>query len=254
VRSGETVTITGIASEVCYNCHGPNDVLMLDLVREQRELFSAGLAAVRYQLEKQGFYFADAYPYFYRLRDRKGQISVTTGSAVVTGVGTDWIASGVTGTNVTGAIADRIRVNGDGAYYAIQSVDSATQLTLQAPYTGSTNPGGAPYAIIESPITDWLTASDADTTGAVSGKNNMGSAFNFNLLEHDPGAYAHNRYYTKRLIYDSIDWLDDNQLNYSTGMTMNVICDGGSAPAWCAEAMTYLLPNGVIPGVAAERP
>jgi hypothetical protein len=254
VRSGETVTITGIASEVCYNCHGPNDVLMLDLVREQRELFSAGLAALRYQLEKQGFYFADAYPYFYRLRDRNGQISVTMGSAVVTGVGTDWLATSVTGTDVTGAIADRLRVNGDGAYYAIQSVNSATQLTLQAPYAGSANTGGAPYTIIESPITDWLTAPDSDTTGAVSGKNNMGSAFNFNLLEHDPGAYAHNRYYTKRLIYDSIDWLDDNQLNYSTGMTMNVICNGGSAPAWCAEAMTYLLPNGVIPGVAAERP
>jgi hypothetical protein len=38
------------------------------------------------------------------------------------------------------------------------------------------------------------------------GKNNMGAAFNFNLLHHEPGGYAHNRYYTKRLIFDSIDW------------------------------------------------
>ncbi len=48
----------------------------------------------------------------------------------------------------------------------------------------------------------------------------MGAAFNFNLLEHDPGAYAHNRIYTKRLIYDSIDWVDDGIMNYSVGATL----------------------------------
>jgi hypothetical protein len=89
----------------------------------------------------------------------------------------------------------------------------------------------------------------------------MGAAFNFNLFEHDPGAYAHNRYFVKRLIYDSIDWLDDNQLNFSVGTTLNCICTPGlcptspiAPPAYCDKAKTYLLPNGVINGVAAERP
>lgn len=41
----------------------------------------------------------------------------------------------------------------------------------------------------------------------------MDTAFNYNLLYHEPGAYAHNRYYTKRLIFDSIDWLDNNNLD-----------------------------------------
>lgn len=35
----------------------------------------------------------------------------------------------------------------------------------------------------------------------------MGVAFNFNLLYHDYGSWSHNRRYTKRLIYDSIDYL-----------------------------------------------
>jgi hypothetical protein len=81
----------------------------------------------------------------------------------------------------------------------------------------------------------------------------MGAAFNFNLFEHDPGAYVHNRYYVKRLIYDSLDWLDDNLMNYSVGATLTAECGAGPAPVWCAGAMEYLLPNGVL-GIAAERP
>ncbi len=93
-----------------------------------------------------------------------------------------------------------------------------------------------------------LVAGDPGT-----GQNNMGAAFNFNLLEHDPGAYVHNRMYTKRLIYDSIDWLDDNDMNYSVGATLTAECSVALPPVYCAEATTYLLPNGVL-GIEAERP
>jgi hypothetical protein len=41
----------------------------------------------------------------------------------------------------------------------------------------------------------------------------FGAAHNYNYLHHEPGAYAHNRYYAKRLIFDSIDWLDNGVLN-----------------------------------------
>ena len=46
-----------------------------------------------------------------------------------------------------------------------------------------------------------------------TGPNNMGAAFNYNLLYHDFGAFAHNRFYARRLIYDSIDWLYDGAIN-----------------------------------------
>lgn len=58
------------------------------------------------------------------------------------------------------------------------------------------------------------------------GKDVMGAAFNYNLLDHDPGAYAHNRYYTKRLIFDSIDFLDNGVLDGTISVT--------------GEAATYL--------------
>ncbi len=62
--------------------------------------------------------------------------------------------------------------------------------------------------------TDWTSAGDP------SGKNNMGAAFNLNLLIHEPGAYVHNLQYAKKLIYDSIDYLDDGILNSSVESTL----------------------------------
>ena len=79
----------------------------------------------------------------------------------------------------------------------------------------------------------------------------MGAAFNFNLLEHDPGGYVHNRMYVKRLIYDSLDWLDDGVMNYSVGATLDAL--DPVTYSYKAEAMTYLLPYGVL-GIEAERP
>lgn len=55
---------------------------------------------------------------------------------------------------------------------------------------------------------------------AGSGANNMGAAFNLHLLRNEPGAYVHNHYYVRRLVYDSIDWLDDGVLNSSTLTTI----------------------------------
>ena len=87
---------------------------------------------------------------------------------------------------------------------------------------------------------DLLTSPNTNTsTGVANGKSNMGSAVDFNL-QHNPGDYVHNRYYALRLIYVSIDWLDDNQLNYSIGTKLNMICHGGSSPTWRLGATTCL--------------
>jgi hypothetical protein len=74
---------------------------------------------------------------------------------------------------------------------------------------------------------------------ATTGKPNMGAAFNYNLLLHDPGGVAHNRRYTRRLIYDAIDWLDDGVLNYSVAATLNALDEG--THVYKASAIAYLL-------------
>ena len=46
-----------------------------------------------------------------------------------------------------------------------------------------------------------------------SSEEQLGAAFNLNLLSNEPGAFAHNRYYAKRLVFDSVDWLDNGTLD-----------------------------------------
>jgi hypothetical protein len=113
---------------------------------------------------------------------------------------------------------------------------------------GYTFTAGYPYFAAKN----WLSAGDTDTTGNVTGKNNMGAAFNYNLLIHDPGGVAHNRRYTRRLIYDAMDWLDNNQLDYSVSATLAALPD----PAYKAAATAYLINAGtgnVNLGTSKER-
>ena len=51
-------------------------------------------------------------------------------------------------------------------------------------------------------------------------KDMLGAAFNYNLLKHIPNAYVHNREYTRKLIYDSIDFLDNSALDESVEATL----------------------------------
>lgn len=78
---------------------------------------------------------------------------------------------------------------------------------------GVTDLGHYPYFDTE----DWTAG------GSYNGKNAMGAAFNFNYLHHEPGAYAHNRYYAKRLLYDSIDYLDNASLDQSVGSALDAL-------------------------------
>lgn len=80
-------------------------------------------------------------------------------------------------------------------------------------------------------------------------KDSMGAAFNYNLLAHDPGGVAHNRRYTRRLIYDSIDLLDDGIMNYSVSATLNAL---DVATTYKASAINYLIAGGTA-GTAGER-
>ncbi len=70
-----------------------------------------------------------------------------------------------------------------------------------------------------TPTVNWASYADTSTNFESTGKPNMGAAFNLNLLHHEPGAYAHNRLYVKLLVFDSIDWLDNNVLDGRIDLT-----------------------------------
>ncbi len=101
------------------------------------------------------------------------------------------------------------------------------------------NPGANPYFFTTSTYTtsvsNWTTAGDA------TGKNNMGAAFNLHILTKDVGAYTHNRRYAKRLIWDSLDWADDNNLNVSVGAAIDALNTAGKiTDTQLTDARTYL--------------
>jgi hypothetical protein len=55
----------------------------------------------------------------------------------------------------------------------------------------------------------------ANAFKAFGNAKNEGAAFNLNLLKREEYAYVHARTYTRRLIYDTIDYLDDGAMNQS---------------------------------------
>ena len=64
-------------------------------------------------------------------------------------------------------------------------------------------------------VKDWTRG----TKDQKFGKRLMGAAFNLNLLTKDPGSYVHARTFVRRLIYDSVDYLDDKSMNFSVSAT-----------------------------------
>jgi hypothetical protein len=82
-------------------------------------------------------------------------------------------------------------------------------------------------------FTNW-----AGVYGLALWKDTMGAAFNYNLLQHDPGGYAHNRMYAKRLIFDAIDFIDNGVLDGTINVT--------------GDAATYLDGSATTAGV--QRP
>jgi Cytochrome c554 and c-prime len=165
--------------------------------------------------------------------------------------------SKVSGT-VTGVSAEVCFNCHEGSSTSLAAVVDAERLAFTYAlniFSSLTNTANAVHPILTSSTTNWLAPGDADSTGNTTGKNNLGAYFNFSSLNgNEMGAYVHNSKYTKRLIYDSIDWLDDGVLNNSVGTTLSAFCSSAAATPNCATGMTYLLPNGVRAGASSERP
>jgi OmcA/MtrC family decaheme c-type cytochrome len=113
-----------------------------------------------------------------------------------------------------------------GIYFA-----NANPYFFTAPYvTGGTN----------TSFTNW-----AGVYGYASWKNVMGAAFNYNLIAHEPGAYAHNRQYAMKLITDSIDFMNNGIIDGDAGVTVsaahiNVATADSSSCNGCHNGVTTL--------------
>ena len=69
------------------------------------------------------------------------------------------------------------------------------------------------------------------------GAYTMGAAFNYETLRGDPGAYAHNSVYVRRLVYDSIDWLNDGVMNQDVKAAFDYLKNSGYITAGSAAGM-----------------
>jgi hypothetical protein len=80
-------------------------------------------------------------------------------------------------------------------------------------------------------------ASTGTAFKAFGNVKNEGAAFNLNLLAREPFAYVHARTYTRRLIYDTVDYLDDGVINLSVASYLTKpIAGGGLALTKPADA------------------
>jgi hypothetical protein len=91
-----------------------------------------------------------------------------------------------------------------------------------------------------TPVTDWTRG----THDQAFGRRMLGACFNINLLDREPAAFVHARTYARRLIYDTIDFLDDKSINMSVGTTAlatdSVTFSKGATTALSSRAFNYL--------------
>jgi hypothetical protein len=74
----------------------------------------------------------------------------------------------------------------------------------------------------------------------------MGAVSNIVFLKREPAAYAHARTYSRRLLYDTIDYLDDGSMNGSVGATALATLPsvyGKGARAFTDSTLTALAPG-----------
>jgi len=75
--------------------------------------------------------------------------------------------------------------------------------------------------------------------------NDYGAYQNGKLISDEPCAYVHNRYYAKRLVFDSIDWMDNGVLNGTISIDATTYPDA---------ALWFGAPAGTTGAYTASRP
>jgi len=99
-------------------------------------------------------------------------------------------------------------------------------------------------------------AGDAVTQAAYT----LGAAFNYEMLKGDPGAYAHNSLYVRRLIYDSLDWLNNGAMDNDAKAALDYLVAQGALTSGTPDsqyemALSYLCGTKSDPsGALGQRP
>lgn len=109
----------------------------------------------------------------------------------------------------------------DGQAVPFQNALAVALNQLWTHYTISYNSASYPY-FYDNTVSPGVAVKDwtrGGTLTAADAKKLMGACFNINLLTREPAAYVHARTYARRLLYDTIDFLDDKTINMSTGAT-----------------------------------
>lgn len=176
-------------------------------------------------------------------------------------------AGGIGNSRFNGTVAD-INVKKSGyaaarkaltAWVNMKGLGSNTNWLRSSSYTGGRNNGADGTALAAAGFSQAACVPPADRSlDTYLGMRNMGASMNQNYLNNEPAAYVHNDLYTKRLIYDSIDWLDncvmDNSVESAINLTGNISIFLGSNDRLSASersaAINYLMggPGGGRPG------
>lgn len=77
-------------------------------------------------------------------------------------------------------------------------------------------------------VTDWTRAG---SLSQVQAYRLMGACYNLNVLARDPGAYLHARTYSQRLVYDTVDYLDNLTMDFSSLTTARAVTAAATAVA-----------------------
>lgn len=198
--TGAITAITSLTCAVCHSATGPGGIMDVATLTNEEDEYKDSLEALRDQLiAKRGFHFSGNNPYFFKAPYVPG-----------------WVEDGTCVNNIA------VRNWQTGGAQPTPGVCSLQPTTCC--FANSTSCGTCAGFV-------------AGAAGTDSGKDNMGAAFNYNLLEHEAAAFVHNRWYAKRLIYDSIDLIDNDAMDHSVVTTLNAY----TTEPFKAGAIAYLL-------------
>lgn len=154
--------------------------------------------------------------------NHKFEVVEKDASDVITGINATVCYSCHDGAHGPALVATDI-VPGDGTA-------AAAAAFLETESEGYQEAGAILVALATNNITNYLNYSlvakwDHDSNGTTATVYRFttapveayGAWQNSKLASDEPGAFAHNRVYAKRLIFDSIDWLEDGAINGSIG-------------------------------------
>jgi hypothetical protein len=96
---------------------------------------------------------------------------------------------------------------------------------------------------LKQPVRDWTRGTGNQTFG----RKLMGACYNLHVMTRDQGAYVHARNYAQRLLFDSVDFLDDGVMNSSSAATYIANDTTGYFPPGATPAtLTWLFKAGGI--------